>query len=119
MDWSALLTNIIVALFSAGGFWALLETSLKSRKKTKDKKLDKLIDDVKNIKTELESTTDLCRSYSRDRLNYLSEKYMKQGYVPKEDIISYTMLGNSYINSGGNTETKTKFEYVIEELEVK
>lgn len=97
----------------------MVEASLKSRRKTRNESMDKLISDVESIKTELESTTDLCRSYSRDRLNYLSEKYIKQNYIPKEDVISYRMLGESYINSGGNTETKTKFEYVINELEVK
>lgn len=81
--------------------------------------MDKLISDMEDIKTELSSTTDLCRSYSRDRLNYLSEKYIKQGYIPKEDIISFKMLGESYINAGGNSETKTKFEFVIKEVEVK
>lgn len=114
-----LISNIIVALVSAGGFWTLIEHTFEKRRKTKDEKIDKLIADVNSIKQELDSTTELSKSYSRDRLNFLSEKYMALGYVPKEDIISYTLLGKAYINANGNTEVRTKYEYVIENLEVK
>jgi len=119
MSITLLISNIIVALVSAGGFWTLIEHTFEKRKKTKDEKIDELISEIKDIKKELDSTTDLSKAYSRERLNHLSEKYMSMGYIPKEDIVSYTLLGNAYINAGGNTEVRTKFEYIKENLEVK
>ena len=114
-----LISNVLIALISAGGFWVLIDHTIEAKRKTKEEKLDKLIADVDDIKKELEASTELSKAFSRERLNRLSEKYMKLGYIPKEDIISYKLLGKAYKNADGNTEVKTKFEYVIENLEVK
>lgn len=114
-----LISNVIVALVSAGGFWALLEHTLESKRKTREEKLDKLIADIDDIKKELDASAELSKAFSRERLNRLSEKYMALGYIPKEDVISYKLLGTAYKNANGNTEVKTKFEYVMENLEVK
>ena len=111
--------SIIVALISAGGFWALLEKGLEKSRKHREEELKKLITEIKEINKELKDTTELSKAFSRERLNRLSEKYMQQGYIPKEDIVSYTLLGKAYINANGNTEVRTKYEYVIENLEVK
>lgn len=113
------IVTIIVALISAGGFWALIERGLVKSRSDRSKALNELIKEVKEIKEELKETTELSKAFSRERLNRLSEKYLQQGYVPKEDIISYTLLGKAYIDSNGNTEVRTKYEYVIENLEVK
>ena len=114
-----LISNVLVALVSAGGFWVLIEHTIEDKRKTKEEKLDKLIADVNDIKAELDASTELSKAFSRERLNRLSEKYMALGYIPKEDVISYKLLGTAYKNSNGNTEVKTKFEYVMENLEVK
>lgn len=113
------ISNILVALISAGGFWALLEHSFEERRKTREEKIDKIVADVDDIKKELDASTELSKAFSRERLNRLSEKYMALGYIPKEDIISYKLLGDAYKNANGNTEVKTKFEYAMENLEVK
>ena len=114
-----LISNIIVALVSAGGFWTLMDRAFEKSRKTREEKLDKLITDVNDIKEELNATTELSKAYSRERLNRLSEKYLTNGYIPKEDVVSYKMLGEAYKNADGNTEVRTKFEFVIENLEVK
>lgn len=113
------ITTIIVALISAGGFWALVERGLERSREKREEGIQQLITEVKEIKKDLKETTELSKAYSRDRLNYLSEKYMREGYIPKEDVISYKLLGSAYINANGNTEVKTKFEHNIENLEVK
>lgn len=114
-----LVVNIIVALVSAGGFWALIERGLEKSREKREESIQQLIAEVKEIKKDLKETTELSKAYSRDRLNYLSEKYMREGYIPKEDIISYKLLGSAYIAANGNTEVRTKFEHNIENLEVK
>lgn len=112
-------STVIVALISAGGFWALIERGLEKSRDARDKNMKELITEVKEVRRELKETTELSKAYSRDRLNYLSEKYMQQGYIPKQDIISYKLLGKAYIDSNGNTEVKTKFQHVIDNLEVR
>lgn len=119
MTITILISNILVALVSAGGFWTLMDHTFEKSKKTREEKLDKLITDIDDIKKELNSTTELSKAYSREKLNQLSEKYLTTGYIPKEDIVSYKMLGEAYKNADGNTEVRTKFEFVIENLEVK
>ena len=149
-----LLSNVLVALLSAGGFWALLEKIPNERRKKREKsvreiliKIDKIdkendenakdikelnnsvhsilngmktmYDNQKDCAVKIANSEELSRAYSRDRLNHLSNIYIKQGYIPKEDIIPYKMLGKAYISSGGNSEIKTKFEHCINNLEVK
>ena len=111
--------TIVVAIVSAGGFWALLENELKSSRRQREEKIEILTEEIKQIHYKLDETTELCKSFSRDRLNYLCEQYMDLGYIPKNDIISFKLLGEAYEHSDGNTEVRTKFEYVIKNLEVK
>lgn len=148
-----MLTNILVALLSAGGFWALLEKIPNERRRKRQEaqqhlseaidKIDKaseenreairslstaiqnmmanmaeLYDGQKSCRVRIENSEDLSRAFARDRLNYLSNLYIDRGYIPTEDIIPFKLLGQAYIKSGGNSETKTKFEHCIETLPV-
>ena len=163
----AAIPSIIIALISAGGFWAYVEHRYNDKRKSRGKKLDEISQDLKTITSEiakngdglvkledkvgelsqnqmqcavklekiesietkfgnledlidtLKKKTDLSVAYARDRLNHLSNKYLDQGFIPKEDIIPYKLLGQAYIDSGGNSETKTKFLHCINELPVK
>ena len=148
-----MLTNILVALLSAGGFWALLEKIPNARRKKREENQKILLDKINQLDTsasknreaitalskavqgmiknmnelyegqkecgvKIQNSEGLSRAYARDRLNFLSNKYMGQGYIPTEDVISYKLLGQAYIQSGGNSETSTKFNHCIEELPV-
>ncbi len=119
MSITLLISNIIVALVSAGGFWTLIEHTFEKRKKRRDDKIDTLIKDITEMNKKLEYTEELSKAFSRDRLNHLSERYISQGYVPKGDIISYKLLGQAYVNADGNTEVKAKYQFVMDNLEVK
>lgn len=150
---AVLITNVLVALLSAGGFWAFLEKIPNSRRKKREATTNKMIsiidkidsDSTKNMETvkelseilnsvtknitelydgqkscgiKIQNSEELSRAFARDRLNFLSNKYIEQGFIPTEDIISFKLLGKAYIESGGNSETKTKFEHCIETLPV-
>ena len=41
------------------------------------------------------------------------------GYIPEDEYVAYKSIGKSYIESGGNTEIKTKYELVMRTLSVK
>ncbi|MBQ6631083.1 MAG: hypothetical protein IJH55_02985, partial [Romboutsia sp.] len=66
--------SIIVALISAGGFWALIDKGLEKNRKRRDEELKGLITEIKEINKELKETTELSKAFSRERLNFLSEK---------------------------------------------
>lgn len=88
---------------------------------TKLGKLEQIEDrfgDISNIVSSAKNTSNLSMAYARDRLNYLSNIYMKKGYIPQEDIVSFKLLGEAYIDAGGNSETKTKYLYCINKLPV-
>lgn len=149
-----MISNILVALLSAGGFWALLEKIPNARRKRRDENIKKLLvqinkldsqatsnrndihelsesikgilngmntmyDNQKECSVKIANSEELSRAVSRDRLNHLANLYIKQGYIPQEGIIPFKLLGKAYIESGGNSETRTKFEHCIEELPVR
>ena len=42
----------------------------------------------------------------RDRLNFLSKKHLREGYIPEDEFESFKELGEAYIDAGGNTKVK-------------
>jgi len=88
---SKLIVTLIVvvgSIFASNGFWDWL----KSRRKKM---------------TVYEEVT---MAMGRDRLNFLSKKHIKNGYIPEDEVESFSALGESYINAGGNTIVKELFE---------
>ena len=42
----------------------------------------------------------------RDRLNHLSKKHIKSGFIPEDEFESFKELGEAYLEAGGNTMVK-------------
>ena len=148
-----MITNVLVALFSAGGFWVLLEKIPSERRRKREEKQKQLWDKIDKIDADtcanseaiaelssalkgmitnmtelydgqkscgvrITNTEELSKAFARDRLNYLCNKYIEYGFIPKEDIIAFKLLGQAYISTNANTEIKTKFEHCINTLHV-
>ena len=75
--------------------------------------------DIESLVREVKNGSDLSVAYARDRLNHLANTYMKLGYIPQDEIVAFKLLGQAYIDAGGNSETKTKYNHCIQGLEVK
>ena len=84
----------------------------------KIKELENKFGNLEVLIDELKDGSALSVAYARDRLNFLSNKYMNQGYIPKEDIIPFKLLGETYIKCKQNTEVKLKFQHCIEKLPI-
>lgn len=84
MNTASLVVTIIVAIFASSGFWDWL----KSRKKKM---------------TPYEQVT---MAIGRDRLNFLSKKHIKEGFIPEDEFESFKELGEAYLEAGGNTMVK-------------
>jgi hypothetical protein len=93
MNTASLVVTIIVAIFASSGFWDWL--------KTRRKKM-----------TPFEQVT---MAIGRDRLNYLSKKHIKAGYIPEDEFESFKELGEAYLEAGGNTMVK---ELYLEAMEL-
>ncbi len=127
--------TIIIAIIGSSGLWGFLQWWLETKCKRKDKtlkdmnaKLDKLAtkeeinsisDELVLIKNVLDTDRDLTLSMAREKLNEMSNRYLALGYIPYEEYVAYNSIGEAYIRAGGNSEIKTKFELVLEDLEVK
>lgn len=81
---ATLITSVIIAIFASTGFWDWLKTH---RKKM----------------TPYEKVT---MGIGRDRLNFLSKKYIKNEYIPEDEFETFKELGEAYLEAGGNTMVK-------------
>lgn len=78
------LITVVGAIFASNGFWDWLKTR-------------------RNKMTPYEQVT---MAMGRDRLNFLSKKHLKNGYIPEDEFESFKKLGESYLDAGGNTMVK-------------
>lgn len=78
------LITVVGAIFASNGFWDWLKTR-------------------RNKMTPYEQVT---MAMGRDRLNFLSKKHLRDGYIPEDEFESFKELGESYLNAGGNTMVK-------------
>ena len=84
------ITLIVVAgsIFASNGFWDWLKT-----RKHKMTPYERMV-----------------MSITRDRVNFLSKKHLREGYIPEDEFESFKEIGESYINGGGNSKVKELFE---------
>lgn len=78
------LITVVGAIFASNGFWDWLKTR-------------------RNKMTPYEQVT---MAMGRDRLNFLSKKHLRNGYIPEDEFESFKKLGESYLDAGGNTMVK-------------
>ena len=113
---------IIVAMFGSSGMWAFFTHLTEKRsERTKDVQVIKEAAESMQISLEalndkLDQTHNLSLATARERLNYVSHKYQEQGYIPKDDYVPYKMIGEAYIENGGNTVVAEEFKNCIENL---
>lgn len=121
---------IVTAVLMSNGLWAFFA---KVYEKKTDSKKDEIEDLRKQLKENVDileasitaisevvkKTNELALATARDRLNFLSQKYLAQGYIPKEYVIAYKILGKAYEKNDGNTAVAEEFETCIKELPIK
>lgn len=126
---------VVLGILGSGGLWGfvqyLIDTKIKKREQVMDEintKLDKvataselmkILEEMSILKNDIAHTKDLALSSARNTLSQLSNRYLELGYIPEDEFVAYKAIGDSYLAAGGNTEIKTKFEYVMRELKVK
>ena len=116
---------IVVAILGSNGLWAFF-SHMSDKKSDKKDDLKELKEDVENLRDDINEITDLLKktnelaiSTARDRLNYLSHKYMEQGFIPKEYATPYKLIGAAYKANDGNTIVAEEFELCMKNLPIK
>lgn len=143
MSTSNIIVTVIVAVLSSTGLWAFLDNirsdskaekarkeEMAKREELKEQKIDEIMNEVKNLSNQVNQTTrelkaeivvtkELGKSEARATLNKWCEKFLTLGYIPRCYYTAFKSLGESYQEAGGNSEVGDKFDYLMENLEVK
>jgi type II secretory pathway pseudopilin PulG len=101
--------TIIVAIASSAGFWGLLQYIFDQRAKQRQTQIEDLKDMIQNVGEKLDINEEITVSFARARLNNMCNKYLRDGYIPKEDYVAFIMLGESYVKHH-NSEVALRFE---------
>lgn len=86
------LTTIIITIVASSGFWTFLKEIIESKRKKKKPSEQMLL------------------AIGRDRLLFLSKKYLAQGYIEEDDYECFTKLGDAYISLGGNSLVRKAYD---------
>lgn len=122
MTTAEILVALIVAVFGSNGLWMLIskafdkKSGLRNDVDSLKEIIQKLEEKIECLSSTLEKHSGVCVSIGRDRLNYLNHKYRDQGFIPKEDYVTYKLIGEAYKKADGNTIVKEEFDVNIKEL---
>ena len=125
MTTTEIIVAITIAVIGSNGIWALMARIFERKSGIKDdvealrtsiRQLKTKLDDIENLAV---SNRDLSKATARDRLNFLNHKYRDLGYIPKDDYVSYKLIGEAYEKSEGNTIVREEFEVNMKELQRK
>ena len=104
------IVSVLTAVLASGGLWTFLS-------KQQDLKLQKLeqrrkADEEERAKNDVK--TKLLVGLAHDRLIYLTNKYLEEGWVSSENYENLTYMYEPYIKAGGNGTVKRNMEMVKE-----
>lgn len=69
-----------------------------------------LLEVYKNKKKKKSPLEKMVLSLGRDKLLCLSKQYIRNGYIPEDEFYTFDKLGEAYIDLGGNSLVKKKYE---------
>lgn len=122
MTGTEIIVAVIIAVIGSNGIWMFF-AKIAEKKGKNSTEVQELKNNIEDIKDEILDITDLLRktnllatSTARDRLNFLSHKYMGLGYIPKNDITPYKLIGEAYKKNDGNTIVSEEFDFCMKEL---
>lgn len=102
--------SVITAILASGGLWTFLskQQDLKLQKLEQQRKADEDERAKNDVKTKL------LVGLAHDRLIYLTNKYLEEGWVSSENFENLTYMYEPYIEGGGNGTVKRNMEMVKE-----
>lgn len=84
--------ELIAIVFGSQWLGTLLNNIYQDRKKKKEKT----------------PTETMVLALVRDKLLFLSKKYLRMGGIPEDEVATFTELYDAYVGADGNTDVKEK-----------
>lgn len=109
---------IALAIISSGGVGTVILKWIETRNTDREEQFDKIHEKLDGLAEAIDKTKEVSLSTTRDRLNYQCNKFLSQGYISLEDYDAFIDMGNAYVDAGGNSVVKGKFDK-CKDLEVK
>lgn len=106
--------QLLLTIVGCGAFWTFAQYLLDKIFKKRGEVLTQIQADLKEINERLNNDSQLTLAISRDRINHLTNKYLAAGYIPLNEYDSFLLIGESYLNNGGNSVVKDKFEKCLD-----
>lgn len=119
---------IIGSVIAASGFWAFIQFLInrKDEKKNATEELReavaKLQESMDNNNDNMELQNEALMSIAQDRIVWLGEQYIKQGYIYADEAAILIRMANAYKALGGNglvTEIMEKIKNLPRKVKVR
>lgn len=102
--------SVLTAVLASGGLWSFLAKKQEIRfEELERKRKEEAEAEVKN-----DVKTKLLVGLAHDRLIYLTNKYLEEGWIDSEDYENLTYMYEPYIEGGGNGSVKRNMKMVKE-----
>lgn len=114
------LLKLASTVLICGGFWTFIQFLItrhdgkKEAMKELQKTIKKLQEDVNTNNTNMSLQNEALMSLAQDRIVWLGEQYLKQGFIYTTDAASLKRMADAYAALGGNSLV----EDVMEQIEL-
>lgn len=100
--------SVLTAVLASGGLWSFLskKQEIRFEELERKRKEDAEAEEKNDVKTKL------LVGLAHDRLIYLTNKYLEEGWINSDDYENLTYMYIPYIQGGGNGSVKRNMEKV-------
>ena len=100
--------SVLTAVLASGGLWSFLskKQEIHFEELERKRKEDAEAEEKNDVKTKL------LVGLAHDRLIYLTNKYLEEGWISSENYENLTYMYEPYIKGGGNGTVKRNMEKV-------
>lgn len=100
--------SVLTAVLASGGLWSFLskKQEIRFEELERKRKEEAEAEEKNDVKTKL------LVGLAHDRLIYLTNKYLEEGWINSDDYENLTYMYQPYIQGGGNGSVKRNMEKV-------
>ena len=104
------IVSVLTAVLASGGLWNFLskKQEIRFEELERKRKEEAEVEEKNDVKTKL------LVGLAHDRLVYLTNKYLEEGWIDSEDYENLTYMYDPYIEGGGNGTVKRNMKMVKE-----
>ena len=102
------IVSVLTAVLASGGLWSFLskKQEIRFEELERKRKEESEAEEKNDVKTKL------LVGLAHDRLIYLTNKYLEEGWISSENYENLTYMYEPYIQGGGNGTVKRNMEKV-------